>query len=195
MSRRRAFTLVELLTVVAILSLLAAILFPVFSAVRAAARRAACMSNLRQIGMAVALYRQDYEALPPRLSTLARMVIGDPRVLVCPEDPKRGIHEGTDRMEGANFLSSGVSYDYVPRWGVAHELGWWRPPPDFGAGRWEELTPLADCQWHWARAFHTNWSRDAKGARGWQLVLTLGGAVRKLRVEDPVEEFTPERYR
>lgn len=195
MSRRRAFTLVELLVVIAIIALLAAILFPVFSAVRAAARRAACISNLRQVGVAVALYRQDHDALPPRLSTLVAAHLGDARVVVCPSDPKQGSHEGTDRMEGTNFLPSGVSYDYVPRWTLAQELGWWEPPPDFGNGKWADLTPLANCQWHWARVFHADWVRDAPGARGWQLVLTLGGSVHKLRVEDPIETFTPDRYR
>ena len=57
--KRRGFTLVELLVVVAIVALLAAILFPVFASARGKARQAACLSNLRQIGIAMALYAQD----------------------------------------------------------------------------------------------------------------------------------------
>jgi len=57
--QRRGFTLIELLVVIAIISILAAILFPVFARARESARRASCASNLRNIGLAVALYTQD----------------------------------------------------------------------------------------------------------------------------------------
>ena len=56
---RRAFTLVELLVVVAIIALLAAILFPVFSQAREKARSIACLSNMKQIGMGLQIYMQD----------------------------------------------------------------------------------------------------------------------------------------
>lgn len=59
------FTLIELLTVISILSALAAILFPVFAQAREKARQAACMSNLKQIGAAFAMYVQDYDELLP----------------------------------------------------------------------------------------------------------------------------------
>ncbi len=62
--RRRAFTLVEILVVIGILSLLLAILLPVLARVRAAGRSSVCLSNLRQLGMAVELYTQDYEHYP-----------------------------------------------------------------------------------------------------------------------------------
>lgn len=59
--RTSAFTLIELLVVVAIIGILAAILFPVFARVRENARRANCQSNLKQIGLGVAQYTQDYD--------------------------------------------------------------------------------------------------------------------------------------
>ena len=65
MSSRRAFTLVELLTVIAIIALLAAILFPAFSRARENARRASCTSNLRQIGMGMIQYTADYDGYQP----------------------------------------------------------------------------------------------------------------------------------
>jgi len=58
---KRAFSLVELLVVVSIIALLAAILFPVFSRVRENGRRAACQSNLKQIGYGLIQYSQDYD--------------------------------------------------------------------------------------------------------------------------------------
>ncbi len=58
---RRAFTLIELIVVIAIISILAAILFPVFAQARDKARGAACMSNMKQIGLAVQQYVQDYD--------------------------------------------------------------------------------------------------------------------------------------
>jgi prepilin-type N-terminal cleavage/methylation domain-containing protein/prepilin-type processing-associated H-X9-DG protein len=64
----QGFTLIELLVVVSIISLLAAILFPVFARARENARRASCMSNLKQIGLGMMMYSQDYdERLVPQI--------------------------------------------------------------------------------------------------------------------------------
>lgn len=60
-----AFTLIELLVVIAIISILAAILFPVFARARESARRTSCMSNLKQIGLGVMQYVQDYDERYP----------------------------------------------------------------------------------------------------------------------------------
>lgn len=63
---RRAFTLIEMLTVIAILSLLAAILFPVFSRVRENARRSSCANNLKQVSLAMFQYTEDYDSRMPQ---------------------------------------------------------------------------------------------------------------------------------
>lgn len=62
---RRGFTLVELLVVVAIVAILAALLLPVFARARETARKVVCASNLRQIGFAFAMYCGDYDDLYP----------------------------------------------------------------------------------------------------------------------------------
>ncbi len=60
------FTLIELLVVIAIIAILAAILFPVFAQAREKARGAMCISNQHQMGLAIAMYRQDYDSVNPR---------------------------------------------------------------------------------------------------------------------------------
>ncbi len=60
------FTLIELLVVIAIIAILAAILFPVFARARENARRASCQSNLKQIGLGVMQYTQDYDEKYPQ---------------------------------------------------------------------------------------------------------------------------------
>jgi prepilin-type N-terminal cleavage/methylation domain-containing protein/prepilin-type processing-associated H-X9-DG protein len=64
-SHRRAFTLIELLVVIAIIAILAAILFPVFARARENARRTSCLSNMKQIGLGVLQYTQDYDERYP----------------------------------------------------------------------------------------------------------------------------------
>jgi len=63
--RKSAFTLIELLVVIAIIAILAAILFPVFAQAREKARGAACLSNTKQMGIALSLYAQDYDEVLP----------------------------------------------------------------------------------------------------------------------------------
>jgi prepilin-type N-terminal cleavage/methylation domain-containing protein/prepilin-type processing-associated H-X9-DG protein len=62
---RKGFTLIELLVVIAIIAILAAILFPVFARAREKARQTSCLSNLKQLGLAVIMYAQDYDGMHP----------------------------------------------------------------------------------------------------------------------------------
>src|SRR5437763_14870133 len=66
---RNGFTLIELLVVIAIIAILAAILFPVFAQAREKARQTACASNMRQMGLAVQMYLQDYDERFPLAAT------------------------------------------------------------------------------------------------------------------------------
>ncbi len=65
----KAFTLIELLVVIAIIAILAAILFPVFARARENARRSSCQSNLKQIGLGILQYNQDYDEKFPLART------------------------------------------------------------------------------------------------------------------------------
>ncbi len=65
LKKRSAFTLIELLVVIAIIAILAAILFPVFGRARENARRSSCQSNLKQLGIMVIQYTQDYDERYP----------------------------------------------------------------------------------------------------------------------------------
>jgi len=74
--RSSGFTLIELLIIIAIIAILAAILFPVFAQAREKARQASCLSNERQIGNAILMYAQDHgETLPPASVSLPGMTL------------------------------------------------------------------------------------------------------------------------
>lgn len=75
--KRSGFTLIELLVVIAIIAILAAILFPVFAQSRAKARQAACSSNMKQVGIGMMMYAQDYDETLPGNSSLEN--VSDPR--------------------------------------------------------------------------------------------------------------------
>lgn len=137
----RGFTLIELLVVVAIIGILAAILFPVFARARENARRSSCQSNLKQIGLGLMQYVQDYDeqmapldALPYgvwRKHPFERMepYLKNSQVFKCPSDPTTAADTNAMLIMGAQntltVLSSyGINADRGPiagtsaRWGV-----------------------------------------------------------------------------
>src|SRR5262245_7471887 len=113
--RPRGFTLIELLVVIAIIAILAAILFPVFAQARASARKTACLSNMKQLGLALQQYATDYEGymppsqLPPTgdnvsWPTMCYPYVKNEGVFVCPD--------GEPNLTGKD-LGNGVSGSYV----------------------------------------------------------------------------------
>lgn len=79
---RRAFTLIELLVVIAIIAILASILFPVFAQAREKGREATCISNNHQIGLALAMYRSDYDQVNCRYRFCDPSYANDPLCLM-----------------------------------------------------------------------------------------------------------------
>jgi prepilin-type N-terminal cleavage/methylation domain-containing protein len=93
--RRRGFTLIELLVVVAIIAILAAILFPVFARAREKARQTQCLNNLRQLATGILMYAQDHEEkLPPNPGqgawSTTLEVVTDAAVYDCPSKDGTG---------------------------------------------------------------------------------------------------------
>jgi len=76
--KTRGFTLIELLVVIAIIAILAAILFPVFARARENARRTSCASNLKQMGLAIMQYTQDYDERFPLSKLIGNSGVGLP---------------------------------------------------------------------------------------------------------------------
>lgn len=99
-SSRRAFTLIELLVVIAIIALLAAILFPVFARARENARRSSCLNNLKQVGIGLQQYQQDFDGFYPGSEqngdgggllswpTIMFSYVKNSQVFVCPSGEK-----------------------------------------------------------------------------------------------------------
>ena len=85
---KRGFTLIELLVVIAIISVLAAILFPVFAKAKAKAQATTCLSNVKQLGVAVSMFVQDNKAYPDAETWVSQLsdYTGNPKIFNCPAD-------------------------------------------------------------------------------------------------------------
>ncbi|NLO04462.1 MAG: DUF1559 domain-containing protein [candidate division WS1 bacterium] len=100
---KRGFTLIELLVVIAIIAILAAILFPVFARAREKARQTSCLNNMKQLGLGMMMYAQDYDEIFPAMSN------GTMTTPAFPEVPEFG-HNGS----GMWYLSwATVIYPYI----------------------------------------------------------------------------------
>lgn len=137
MLKRRAFTLIELLVTISIIAVLMGILLPSLSAARASSKRAACASNLRQLGVGLNSYMRDSNDVFPfasfmpsvssaPLSTPEPIYIADvlgphvgdsAKVFACPEDAA-GIERPAPNEAKSYFESERCSYEYRTRPGL-----------------------------------------------------------------------------
>lgn len=127
---RRGFTLIELLVVIAIIAILAAMLFPVFARAREKARQTVCMSNMKQIGMAFAMYVEDWRGVIPwddltvgglpegtaptwTWRLMLQPYINNPQIFVCPTAPGLSSFDGTfpDYDQDAGYALNHVHWD------------------------------------------------------------------------------------
>ncbi len=133
MSRRSGFTLIELLVVIAIIAILAAILFPVFARARAKAQQNNCLSNLKQMALAINMYMSDYDekCLPPAhvpitYTTWAQKLypyVKNTQIFVCPSDSNPNMiggptghsayQPGNPDMRGCSYVWNSTYYPYI----------------------------------------------------------------------------------
>lgn len=113
------FTLVELLVVIGIIAVLAAILFPVFSAVHRSARKAACMSNLRQLVMATKMYSDDNDRklVPAKAGAYTWCVLlqgymKNDKIIKCPEEGKGQTVASSEDLAHSYGINYNLTYNY-----------------------------------------------------------------------------------
>ena len=135
-----AFTLIELLVVIAIIAILAAILFPVFARARENARRSSCQSNLKQVGLGILQYVQDYdEKFPPAAvypgtenngyQELVQPYVKSTQLFVCPSNTRQVVVNGTAAPDAIlnHYVANGgdsVNAGQTAKWGGVRPMNY-----------------------------------------------------------------------
>jgi prepilin-type N-terminal cleavage/methylation domain-containing protein/prepilin-type processing-associated H-X9-DG protein len=161
--QRKGFTLIELLVVIAIIAILAAILFPVFAKAREKARQSACTSNLKQIGLAVNQYKQDYDETYP----LSASTAGDGGTRIDQYGVRRffwqDILEPYVKSEQVYHCPSGERYPGLCCIAVA---GSYHPSAEMGLGPKDSAVPVPSSTFMIADGWMNVmvYAQDSKGA-------------------------------
>jgi prepilin-type N-terminal cleavage/methylation domain-containing protein/prepilin-type processing-associated H-X9-DG protein len=168
---KKGFTLIELLVVIAIIAILAAILFPVFAQAREKARQVTCINNLKQIGVALDMYVQDYDERYPQgngwkygritgwnqwtaLYPYTKQGWGKDKILSCPSDIGGTTFAGLQGY-GANMAVDDASFQA-------------------GFGIWNWTTSVARERAELTRPAETLYATDA----GWDYIYVIPASMR-----------------
>lgn len=122
MNRNRAFTLIELLVVIAIIAILAAILFPVFAAAKESAKQTTCLSNMKQIGLAMSTYAIDSDDVYPAWAAIAPPINGGNSSYVPPDMQLMPYARNDGIWKCPSDHATRVSTSAVPWWDGNYRL-------------------------------------------------------------------------
>jgi len=184
-----------LLTVIAIIALLGALLLPTFARAKESGRRASCMNNLRQIGLAIQMYREDQNDRPPlylvnpgtntpglpggKTAYLEeKRYLGNTNSFICP----------SDRTRGRIPIDLGWEYFGEFTTSYAYHMGVWQQTDPQGKiwlrdqiHRWGARFIVAACPWHrhlwqgWTRTTRVGWGTRSTKIK--DLALRYDGSV------------------
>ncbi|MBN9503218.1 MAG: prepilin-type N-terminal cleavage/methylation domain-containing protein [Armatimonadetes bacterium] len=160
---KKAFTLIELLVVIAIIAILAAILFPVFAQAKAAAKKSADLSNIKQLGTALIMYSSDYDDFYPRGFY---------------PDPNYGDNGVTWRETTQPYVKSGGRSDGTYSNNQKLAVGdLWRSPTEPSNSKYGYAGPVSLLPWHNANPASLEPSRSQTSLEkpaGTMIITTVG---------------------